>query len=260
MEGPLAKKSLGQHWLNDQASLAAIVDSAEISPEDTVLEIGSGQGSLTKYLLAGAKQVIAVEVDENLAQNLSHQFAVDNLIVIQADILRFDFTSLPAGYKIVANIPYYLTGNLLRILCESENPFSQAALLVQKEVAERAAALPGSMSLLSVSAQFYCQVTTGQVVPAALFEPPPKVDSQILILKYRTRPLFEDIDTKLFFRIVKAGFSQRRKTLENSLSAGLIIAKDQARAKLEAAGVAPDSRAQSLSLDDWYKLYRIIAQ
>ncbi|QQS19182.1 hypothetical protein IPL68_00500 [Candidatus Saccharibacteria bacterium] len=174
-------------------------------------------------------------------------------------MLRFNLQQLPGGFKVVANIPYYLTSNLIRVLCESPNHFSTAAILVQKEVAERVTARPGQMSILSVSAQFYCQVSLGVVVPAKLFTPPPKVDSQVLILQYRQQPLFKNIDAKVFFQLVKAGFSQKRKTLENSLSAGLQIEKSIVREKLERVDIPFQTRAQALSLDQWYSLYRELA-
>jgi 16S rRNA (adenine1518-N6/adenine1519-N6)-dimethyltransferase len=250
----LPKKSLGQHWLDDADVLAAMCQAADVSTADTVLEIGPGLGSLTKVLVTKAKQIMAVEFDEELADDLPRQIPVDNLQVITRDILKFDLTTLPAGYKVVANIPYYLTSNLIRILSESPNPPSIAALLVQKEVAQRVAAEPSDMSILAVTAQFYWQVNLGQIVPAELFTPPPKVDSQILILKRRAEPLF-DVDAKKFFRLVKAGFAQKRKTLQNNLSSGLGINKSEARQILESAGIEPTTRAQSLSLDDWHKLY-----
>ncbi len=254
-ELPQAKKSLGQHWLNDPGSLKAMCAAANINAEDTVVEIGPGQGSLTRYLLRQAKDVVAIEFDEALADKLPRQLSADNLIVINQDILKFDFTALPADYKVVANIPYYLTSNLIRVLSESSNPPSVAVLLVQKEVAERVTAVPGKMSLLSVSAQFYWEASLGRMVSANLFEPAPKVDSQILILKRRAKPLFSDIEPKKFFRIVKAGFSSRRKTLHNSLSGGLHLSKPETLAILEAAGIDPGVRAQELSLDDWHRLY-----
>jgi len=252
---PYAKKSLGQHWLRDEASLDAMLDAAEIGPDDTVLEIGPGPGALTAKLVERAKQVVAVEFDADLARELPARVPAANLQVIQQDILRFDLTSLPAGYKVAANIPYYLTSNLLRVLCESKNPFSKAALLVQKEVAERVCARAGDMSLLSISVQFYCEASLGPVVPAKLFTPPPKVDSQILKLTYRQESLFDDVDTKQFFRIVKAGFSQRRKTLLNALSSGLRLSREETAALLEAADIDLAVRAQVLDLDDWYALY-----
>lgn len=252
---PPTNKSLGQHWLQDMETLQAMCEAAGVSPQDTVLEIGPGPGSLTKLLVQRAKQVIAVEFDAELARDLPKRVPAANLEVVKQDILKFDLTTLPPNYKVIANIPYYLTSNLLRIMCESANPFSQAALLIQKEVAERVCAQPGSMSLLSVSVQFYCQASLGRLVPAELFTPPPKVDSQILKLTYRTQPLFPEVDTRLFFRIVKAGFSQRRKTLLNSLSGGLHLDRQTTAQLLQQAGVEASSRAQNLSLDKWYSLY-----
>jgi 16S rRNA (adenine1518-N6/adenine1519-N6)-dimethyltransferase len=251
----IPKKSLGQHWLHDQASLKAIADAAGVRSGDTVLEVGPGLGTLTRELLERDATVVAVEFDDALAAQLPERISSDKLSVVQQDILTFDLTSLPAGYKVVANIPYYLTSNLIRVLCESTNPFSDAAILIQKEVAERAAAAPGKMSLLSVSAQYYCEVSLGAAVPAKLFTPPPKVDSQVLVLSYRQQPLFEGVNTKQFFRIVKAGFSQKRKTLVNSLSAGLGLDKSEVREMLAAAGIPDNTRAQALSMDAWHALY-----
>lgn len=253
---PLTKKSLGQHWLQDPDSLDSMLEAADISLDDTVLEIGPGPGTLTEELVHAAKEVIAVEFDEALAAQLPRRVQADNLTVVQKDILQFDLTSLPAGYKVVANIPYYLTSKLLRTLCESPNHFSKAAILIQKEVAERVCAGAGDMSLLSVSVQFYCNASLGPVVPAHLFTPPPKVDSQILKLTFRQEPLFPDVDIKGFFRIVKAGFSQRRKTLLNSLSGGLHLDRHDTTELLNAANIAPTTRAQMLTLDQWYSLYK----
>jgi 16S rRNA (adenine1518-N6/adenine1519-N6)-dimethyltransferase len=257
---PSTKKSLGQHWLSDEQSLDAMLDAADISLDDVVLEIGPGPGTLTEELVNGARQVVAVEFDADLARELPLRVQAENLSVINQDILTFDLTTLPPNYKVVANIPYYLTSNLLRVLCESPNHFSKAAILIQKEVAERVCAKPGSMSLLSVSVQFYCEASLGRIVPAALFTPPPKVDSQILVLSFREKPLFEGVDTKLFFRVVKAGFAQRRKTLLNSLSGGLHVSRDQASEILQEAAIEPGVRAQNLSLEDWYRLYQVIAK
>lgn len=258
MADALPKKSLGQHWLHDAEALKAMCDAAQVGSEDTVLEIGPGLGTLTKVLTGLAKAVVAVEFDKTLAQALPGRVRTDNLTTYQHDILSFDLTALPVGYKIVANIPYYLTSNLIRVISESSNQPVVAVLLVQKEVAERVAAGPGDMSLLSVSAQYYWEVSTGMVVSAELFEPPPKVDSQILILKKRDEPLFAEIDTRLFFQVVKAGFSSRRKTLQNSLSGGLGIGKGEAGELLERAGIKPGLRAQSLSLPQWHDLYEVV--
>lgn len=254
---PQTNKSLGQHWLTDIASLDAMVEAADVRAGDTVLEIGPGPGTLTERLAGQAKQVVAVEFDAALAKGLAGRVTASNLIVVNQDILRFDLTSLPAGYKVAANIPYYLTSNLLRVLCESPNHFSKAALLVQKEVAERVCARPGDMSILSVSVQFYCETQLGQEVPSYLFSPPPKVDSQILELTFRDKPLFPGTDHKLFFRLVKAGFAQRRKTLLNALSAGLGQGREETIQLLRAADLDPGGRAQTLSLAQWHALYKI---
>ena len=245
------KKSLGQHWLHDEATLNYICDVAELVPPDTVLEIGPGTGTLTKKLLDWGAKVIAVEKDEKLGAALPKH---ENLRVVTGDILTFDLSPLPIGYKVVANIPYYLTSNLLRVLSESANPPATAVLLVQKEVAERIAAGPGQMSLLAVSIQLYYQPELGQVVQAKLFEPPPKVDSQVIILKRREKPLFENLDSQKFFQVAKAGFSQRRKKLRSSLSGGLNISKDQVEDLLKKASASPDARAQELSLEQWNRL------
>lgn len=254
------KKSLGQHWLKDEAALAAISRSAELSPSDTVLEIGPGLGDLTRKLTDKAGRVIAVEVDRDLADRLAREAPPDNLKIINSDILKFDLGGLPLNYKVVANIPYYLTSNLIRVLSESANPPRLMVLLVQKEVAERLAAAPGQMSLLSVSAQLYYQPRLGQVVPAELFEPPPKVDSQVIVMRRHQLPLFEGLDSRRFFRIVKAGFAGRRKKLRGSLAAGLGMDKSQADELLEKAGISGDLRAQNLSLEDWHKLYTAMLQ
>lgn len=253
----MPKKSLGQHWLHDELSLEAMADVAEVSAGDTVLEVGPGLGTLTKELLQRGANVTAVEFDHDLAAALPARMSHKNLQVVEQDILSFDFTQLSPGYKVAANIPYYLTSKLLRVMCETSNPFDTAALLIQKEVAERVAAKPGDMSTLSVSVQFYCEVHLSVIVPAELFTPPPKVDSQILGLRYRKESLFPDVDTKQFFRIVKAGFSERRKKLRSSLSGGLRISKSEAEDLLREAGIDPNMRAQALSLEQWHNLYLV---
>jgi 16S rRNA (adenine1518-N6/adenine1519-N6)-dimethyltransferase len=255
MKEPIPKKSLGQHWLTDEVSLHSMLAAADVQPEDTVLEVGPGLGPLTTLLVDAADSVVAVEFDDELARGLSKRVKADNLRVVQSDILRFDLTTLPPDYKVVANIPYYLTSKLVRVLSESSNPPSVAALLVQKEVAERLAARPGQLSILGVTAQYYWEVILDMVVRAELFTPPPKVDSQIVVLRFRPELLFEDVDTREFFRLVKAGFGEKRKTLLNSLSAGLHLEKSAVQDWLETAGINPQLRAQALSLEDWHKLY-----
>jgi 16S rRNA (adenine1518-N6/adenine1519-N6)-dimethyltransferase len=254
---PIAKKGLGQHWLEDDAALQAMVQAGDVQPGDEVLEIGPGYGTLTEYLLGAGAQVTALEFDDSLVPGLLSKFAyVPELKVEQGDIRTYDFTAMPPDYKIVANIPYYLTSNLIQLISETPNQPSVAVLLMQKEVAERVVAKPGDMSILSVTAQFYWEASLDMVVGAELFSPPPKVDSQILVLKRRAKPLFPDVDPKQFFRLVKAGFSQKRKTLLNSLSGGLALSRDQAAELIEAAGIDPKRRAQTLSLQEWQSLLR----
>lgn len=249
-------KSLGQHWLRDRGVLAHIADCAELEPSDTVLEIGPGLGTLTSELLRRSEKVLAVEFDGELARKLPAQFPGKNLEVVQSDILAFDLSVMPKDYKVVANVPYYITSKIVQLLMTAENKPSIAVLLIQKEVAERLAAKPGDMSILAVSAQLFADVTVGDVVPAAMFTPPPKVDSQVVILKTRSEPFLTDVDEKDFFRIVKAGFSAKRKQLRSSLSGGLAISKQDAESLLQKAGISPDLRAEALSLDQWVDLTR----
>lgn len=252
---PETNKSLGQHWLTDLSALGDIADAADISADDVVVEIGPGPGTLTHLLVRRAKRVIAVEFDAKLARELPRRVEADNLQVVTQDILSFDFSDLPAGYKVVANIPYYLTSNLIRVMSESSNPPQTAVILIQKEVAERVCAKPGDLSLLSITAQYYWIVSLGALVPAVLFTPPPKVDSQVLIMQFRPSPLFGAIDTKVFFRLVKAGFGQRRKTLLNSLSAGLHRSKEDIQTVCASVDIDTQRRAQTLTLEEWYLLH-----
>lgn len=255
---PTPKKSLGQHWLFDAGSLHAICDAADVQPEDTILEIGPGLGPLTVELTQRAKQVIAVEFDEQLARELPSRVPAANLTVVHDDFMRFDLSQLPAGYKVVANVPYYITSKIVRALLESSTPPQSATLLVQKEVAERIAADPGDMSILAVSAQFYADPELGQVVPAEMFNPAPKVDSQIITLHVHETPLFDDVTPKQFFAVVRAGFGEKRKTLRNSLSGGLRIEKSESEAILQKADISTGARAEELSLEDWHRLAKIV--
>lgn len=253
----MPNKSLGQHWLKDRLVLGSIADSAEIESGDTVLEIGPGLGTLTSVLLSMAEKVIAVEFDGQLAQKLPAQFPGKNLQVIHQDILQFDTAMLPSGYRLVANVPYYITSKIIQKFLTNANPPSISVLLIQKEVAERVVAGPGEMSILAISAQVYAEVSLGEVVPAELFTPPPKVDSQVLILKTRSAPLVAKADEKLFFRVVKAGFSAKRKKLRSSLSGGLALSKSEVEALLAKAGIDPDDRAEALTIDHWLALTKV---
>ncbi|QHN43082.1 ribosomal RNA small subunit methyltransferase A [Candidatus Mycosynbacter amalyticus] len=248
------KKSLGQHWLHDRFVLDHIADEANVNMQDTVLEVGPGLGTLTSILLGRAEQVIAVEFDPDLARKLPGQFPGKNLEVVHSDILAYDTRDLPAGYKVVANVPYYITSKIIQKFMTEDNQPSVVTLLIQKEVAERVAARPGDMSILAVSAQLYADVSLGDVVPAELFTPPPKVDSQVVTLRTKQLTLPDGVDEKLLFRVVKAGFSAKRKKLRSSLSGGLGMAKDNVDTLLAGVDISPDERAESLSVEDWKRL------
>lgn len=260
MQDAPPKKSLGQHWLHDQTALFSIAKAAELTKNDHVLEIGPGLGTLTDVLLESGAAITAVEFDDNLASQLTkRQWSPSNQpTVINQDILKFDLTSMPPDYKVVANIPYYLTSNLLRLLSDSPNQPKVVVLLIQKEVAERVASVPGQHSLLSVMTQLYFTPSLGALVPAKLFTPPPKVDSQVLVLIRRDEPLIPLADIKVWQRIVKAGFSQKRKTLANSLSAGLNLPKNVVIDALHQAKIDPSKRAQALTHEQWYTIAKYL--
>ena len=250
------KKSLGQHWLKDPEILADIAEAAELTGDDVVLEIGPGLGTLTSRLLARANSVTAVEFDTDLARKLPGQFPGKKLTVVNQDILQFDLNQLPKNYKVVANVPYYITSKIVEKLMTAENKPSIAVLLVQKEVAERIAAEAGNMSVLSVSVQIFSEAELDIEVPRQFFTPPPKVDSQVVVLRTRNNPLITPEDQRDFFRIVKAGFSAKRKKLRSSLSGGLGIDKSAVEELLKNAGISPDARAEDLAIEDWKRLLK----
>ena len=261
-------KSLGQHWLRDREILDAIAFSAEIEDGDFVLEIGPGLGTLTSSLLKFAGKngrVLSIEFDENLAKKLPAQFPGKNLEIINADFLDFDLSKLPKNYKVAANVPYYITSKIVEKLLTSENKPSVAALLVQKEVAERMAAKAGELSILAIASQIYANAELGQIVEREFFTPPPKVDSQVVILKARKQNLIEkfnlenncQVSEKEFFRIVKAGFAAKRKKISKSLSANLAISKERTAEILEKCEISPDLRAQDLEIKEWLKIAKI---
>lgn len=252
-------KSLGQHWLKDRLILEAIADCVEITPDDTILEIGPGLGTLTSVLLDRAEQVVAVEFDPSLARKLPGQFPGKRLTVYNEDILSFDFRRLPTDYVVVANVPYYITSKIVHVLSNSPNPPKRMALLVQKEVAERLAATAGEMSILAVSAQIFYEVSLGPIVGAEWFTPPPKVDSQVVVMERREQPLVPAEQQKAFFRLVKAGFSERRKKLRSSLSGGLGLDKQAVDELLANAQLSPEARAQELSIEDWSRLAKLVS-
>ena len=248
------KKELGQHWLTDRFILSEIAGAAEILSTDTILEIGPGLGTLTSELLRQADKVIAIEFDKDLAAKLPGQFPGKNLEVRNEDILSFDLDTLPKNYVVVANVPYYITSKIVQKLMTATNKPRIAVLLVQKEVAQRIAAKPGDMSILAISAQVFAEANLGIEVPKQFFTPPPKVDSQVIILKVRDEPLIASPDEQAFFRVVKAGFSSKRKKLRSSLAGGLGIEKSEAEIMLNDRGISPNLRAEDLSIEQWQLL------
>ena len=256
MAGP--KKSLGQHWLKDRFILGGIAEAAEISEDDTVLEIGPGLGTLTSELLKLAKKVVAVELDRDLARKLPGQFPGTPLEVVNQDILEYDLSQLPESYVVAANVPYYITSKIIHYLMTAENKPRTTVLLIQKEVAERLAAKAGDMSILAISAQIYAEVELDQIVPAEYFTPPPKVDSQVVVLKTRPEPLISPEEEKLFFQVVKAGFSSKRKKLRSSLSAGLHLSKTEVDERLATIKIDATRRAEDLSIEEWRRVMTIV--
>lgn len=259
-------KSLGQNFLLDHAALRRVVEAAEISPADAVLEIGPGLGSLTRFLAVQARRVVAVELDADLLPALDEVLApFANVEIVEGDILKQDPVRLMAGeeaggaggYLVVANIPYYITSAVIRHLLEARLRPHRVVLTVQKEVAARICASPGDMSLLALSVQVYGKPSQAAQIPAGAFYPPPNVDSAVVRIDLYDSPLIPAPDLDLFFRLAKAGFSQKRKTLRNALSGGLARKPVQADALLEQSGIDPRRRAETLSLAEWGELVRV---
>lgn len=249
------KKSLGQHWLKNRAILDEIADFALANDVNICLEIGPGLGTLTSSLLRRFNKVVAIEYDADLARKLPGSFPGKNLDVINEDVLAADLPALADGanYVIAGNIPYYITSPIVKKVLESEPRPVRVVLLMQKEVAERIAAGVGNYSLLGLRVQNLAEVYLGPVVKAAEFTPPPKVDSQVLILVPRATQQVPDEVIKLASR----GFASPRKKLAGVLADG-VISKDQWRQILAENHLNPDARAQDLSLQDWQNLYSAI--
>ena len=259
-----ARKSLGQHFLVDKGALHRIVAAAGLTPEDVVIEIGPGLGVLTRELARVARRVVAVEADEGMAFALGDVMAESgNVAIVNADALQIEPGSLVAGagvdgalprYKVVANIPYYITSAILRHFLEASHKPSLMVVMVQKEVGEAIVAKPGDMSILAVSVQFYGKPSIAGRVTSKSFYPPPKVDSVILRVDVYDRPPVSVAGTDDFFRVVRAGFSAPRKQLRNSLAQGLGIPAPDSAAVLERAKIDPRRRAETLDLQEWARI------
>ena len=278
-------KGLGQNFLVNEAAIARIVAAAELTPDDVVLEVGAGLGALTERLARDAGHVVAVELDRRLMPALRDVLAgCDNVTLVQGDILALDPTAListastqPFGgvypersrgaqdkppvsnpqYKVVANLPYYITSAVLRHLLEASLKPRRMVVTVQREVAQRIVAQPGQMSLLAVSVQFYGRPRLLFRIKPGSFYPSPGVESAVVRIDLHARPPVQDTDA--FFRVVRAGFAQRRKQLRNGLAAGLRRPAEEVAAKLREVSVDPRRRAQTLSLEEWGAVARVMA-
>jgi 16S rRNA (adenine1518-N6/adenine1519-N6)-dimethyltransferase len=250
-------KGLGQNFLQDNHALQEIVSVAHILPTDDILEIGPGLGNLTRYLALTAHHITAVELDKNLFPALESVLApYKNIRLVQGDILKLnpaDLMNTP-DYLVVANIPYYITSAVIRHLLESQGHPRRLVLTMQEEVAMRICAKPGKMSLLALSVQVYGIPEIVAYIPAEAFFPAPKVDSAVLRVEILPEPLISLALLDKFFQMIKAGFSQKRKTLRNSLSGGLGIASTEAERMLTGVGIDPMRRAETLSLQEWRTL------
>ncbi len=261
------KKRLGQNFLTDPNHLRKIIQAADLSADDIVLEIGPGLGALTRLLVNNARAVAAIELDQAMVEALKAEIQADNFYLLPGDILNFDPAAalqsvLPRftpgdDYVVVANLPYYITSAVLRHLLEAPHPPRRLTLTVQKEVARRITAGPGKMSLLAVSVQFYGQPRLCHTIPPNAFTPPPKVDSAVLRIDRHAVPPVQVDNPARYFRVVRAGFGQKRKQLRNALSAGLHKPPQEITALLESAGIDPRRRAETLSLQEWALLEQV---
>ncbi len=257
------KKSLGQNFLVDEYALTKIVQAAEITPDDVVLEIGPGLGSLTRHLADVARHVVAVEIDRALISPLRSILSTrSNVSIVEGDILQLNpaellshyLTDKPSHYKIVANIPYYITSAIIRRLLDAEVKPLSIVLTIQLEVAQRIIAQPNDMNLLAVSVQFYGIPRIVQRIPAKAFYPAPDIDSAVVRIELSDQPRVNVKDVDMFFQVAKAGFGQKRKQLHNSLAAGLPIKHEQIMQALNEVGVDPKRRAETLTLEEWERL------
>jgi len=270
-----ARKGLGQHFLVDEEVLKLIISTAELTPKDVVIEVGPGLGILTRELARRTGWVVAIELDSKLAVALEQTLAsFDNASIINRDILKIDLAALlneqetrfppaissPFSYKVVANLPYYITSPVLHHFLEAPVKPQIMVVMVQKEVADAIVAKPGQMSVLSISVQFYGEPRIISYVPAQCFYPPPEVDSAILRIDLYSQSPVVVTDERVFFDLVQAGFSASRKQIVNSLAQGLRLSKTEVLSLLDKAYIVPKRRAETLALAEWARLWQVFAQ
>jgi 16S rRNA (adenine1518-N6/adenine1519-N6)-dimethyltransferase len=257
----------GQNFLIDAGALAAVVDAAELTPANTVIEVGPGLGVLTYELVQRAGRVVSIEIDQRLTARLQAEFRYPNLHIVQNDVLRTRPRDLlgDEAYKVVANLPYQITSVVLRHFLEADLSPDLMVVMVQWEVAQRIVARPPDLSVLAHSVQFYAQPEIVARVPAAAFLPSPKVDSAVLRLRRHAQPPVAVDNVDSFFRTIKAGFLQARKQLGNALPSGLASMgvkrpKEEIVDVLRAAGIDPMRRAETLALDEWARVHNLLQQ
>ena len=251
------KKSLGQNFLVEPAGLMKVIDAAELSGSEEVLEIGAGLGSLTYLLAQTCARVTTVEIDRHMLEPLAEALKpFTNVQIVPGDILELDPATLVSqeNYVVVANIPYYITSAIIRHLLEAAVKPSRVILTIQKEVAQRIVARDGKMSLLSLSVFVFGEPEIVSTIPAGSFFPAPDVDSAVLGIRLHPEPLIRSSQLDLFFKLAHAGFGQKRKTLRNSLSAGLSLPANEVEARLLEADIEPSRRAETLSMAEWARL------
>ncbi len=265
--GIQTKKRLGQNFLIDDTVLEKILDAADLKPDDTVIEVGPGLGLMTAELAKRAGWVIAIELDNRLAAILKETLPTENVVVINKDVLGTDPAKLLKGsaphfppglrsYKVVANLPYYITSPVLRHFLEAKVKPEVMVVMVQKEVAGVITAEAGQRSLLSIAVQFYGKPSIVTDVPAASFFPPPEVDSAVVKIDVYKKPPVSVNNTDVFFKLVRAGFTAARKQVANSLSQGLGLPKDEIQNLLRKTGIDPQRRAETFTLEEWAALFK----
>lgn len=255
----MAKRRLGQHFLFDPSILKRIIDVAGINPDDTVVEIGPGHGRLTRMLSHVASKVIAIEIDISLYNRLKEELkGIDNILLIHGDALRFHYDEL-GPFKVVANIPYYITTPIIFKLLEHRENLISMTLTVQKEVAQRIVAVPGKKDygVLSVIMQYYGEPSLKFIIPRGAFRPPPDVDSAVVRIDILKKPKVKVMDEGIFFRVVKAAFGQRRKTLSNALKP---LVKGDIKEIIKKARIDPAVRGESLTITEFARLSDVISQ
>lgn len=247
------KKSLGQHFLFDKNIINKILNTAKLQPTDTVIEIGPGPGVMTRMIGERVRRVIAIEIDKSLCDTLKRDLSEHpNIEIINADALDYHFEELEKGFKVIANLPYYITTPILFRLMEVRDLIESMTLMVQKEVAERITARPGGKEygILSIVIQYYSQPEIAFIVPKGAFRPAPKVDSALLHIEILPEPRIKVKDEPFFFKIVKLSFSQRRKTLQNSLKR-LGLRKETLDNAFTSLRIDPKRRAETLSIEEF---------